>query len=500
MNASKNGILQQLKNREITPVEGLRLFQALGATVVLEEAPRQLAPSQTPEPLAAPPRSSDIAVIGMSGICPGAPDLEAMWTLLREGRDCVGPRPESRRLQECGPDARDFEAGFLAEIDVFDPLFFQISPLEAEQMDPQQRLLLQESWKAFEDAGYAAERLERAACAVYIGCTQGDYLSKAADHEINPHSLTGRSISALAARISYVLNLNGPSLTVNTACSSSLTALVLACEALRAGRAELALAGGISIMTTTTALDTMAAVGMIAADARCRTFDQAAAGIVPGEAVGVVVLKRLADALRDRDPIHGVLKGYAINNDGKTNGLTAPSGPSQTALLLNLYRTFELDPNTIGYIEAHGTGTKLGDPIEVHALADAFTPFKVPNQSCAIGSIKTNIGHTLEASGLMGLFKVLLCLKHRQFVPSLHFQQANEHIGFEATPFFVATQTCAWPAEPGHPRRAGLSSFGMSGTNAHLVVEEAPARSAGATAPAPYLFPLSAKTPAALRT
>ncbi len=502
MSLSKAAILEQVRNRQISPEAGLKLFREL------EQAPLPVAEPVSPlqaasEPVANRQASADIAVIGLSGQMPGAQNWQQMWTLLSEGRDAVGEVPWSRwnaARQAEGTESRKRWGAFLEDIDCFDPLFFEISPKEAEQMDPQQRLLLQESWKAFEDAGYPAEALSEKSCCVFIGCTQGDYLSETGNREINPHSLTGRSVSAMAARISYFFNLRGPSVTVNTACSSSLAALVMACERLRDGGSELGLVGGISLMSTATAHTTMDEVGMISPEGKCRTFDQDAQGIVPGEAVGVVVLKRLADALRDGDPIYGVIRGYGINHDGKTNGLTAPSGPAQTALLLDIYRHFQLDPNTLGYIEAHGTGTKLGDPIEVHALTDAFAHYGVDKRQCAIGSIKTNIGHTLEASGLMGLFKVLLCLGRQKLVPSLHFNTPNEHIAFADSPFYVNTQLRDWPRLDGQPLRAGVSSFGMSGTNAHVVVEEPPCTAAASAGGRPphYLFVLSAKTPEAL--
>lgn len=502
MSISKADILERVRSRQLTPEEGLKLY------LELDRRPRESAypaadtraetPSVPVREVAAD--SAGIAVIGMSGRIPGARNLQEMWTFLSEGRDAVGELPNSRRhLEEPGTGSPGRWGAFLDDIDCFDPLFFEISPKEAEQMDPQQRLLLQESWKAFEDAGYPAESLSEKSCCVFIGCTQGDYQSETGIGDINPHSLTGRSVSAMAARISYFLNLRGPSVTVNTACSSSLTALAMACDMLRSGRAEIGLVGGISLMTTATAHATMLQVGMIFPEGKCRSFDQDAQGIVPGEAVGAVVLKRLADALRDGDPVYGVIRGYGINHDGRTNGLTAPSGPAQTALLLEVYERFRIDPNTIGYIEAHGTGTKLGDPIEVHALSDAFARYRVAAQHCALGSIKTNIGHTLEAAGLMGLFKVLLCLQRQKLVPSLHFRQANEHIAFAGSPFYVNTRLKDWPRIDGQPLRAGVSAFGMSGTNVHVVVEEAPPRMPSVSAaPSFYLIVLSGKTPEAL--
>ncbi|MGZ4971058.1 MAG: beta-ketoacyl synthase N-terminal-like domain-containing protein, partial [Methylobacter sp.] len=510
MSISKAEILQQVKSRQLTPQAGLKLYRELEQAELDAKALKADAAVKAPvayaeysaatEGLTAP----EIAVIGMSAQIPGAQNLQQMWTMLSAGKDAVGEVPLSRWTQDAGESRTGSGkkwGAFLTDIDCFDPLFFEISPKEAEQMDPQQRLLLQESWKAFEDAGYSAESLNQKSCCVFIGCTQGDYLSETSTSDINPHSLTGRSVSAIAARISYFFNLRGPSIVVNTACSSSLTALVMACERLRSGSSEIGLVGGISLMSTQVAHTTMDKVGMISPDGKCRSFDRDANGIVPGEAVGVVILKRLDYALRDGDPIHGVIRGYGVNHDGKTNGLTAPSGPAQTALLRDIYQNFRIDPNTINYIEAHGTGTKLGDPIEVHALTDAFADYRVAERQCAIGSIKTNIGHTLEAAGLMGLIKVLLCLRQQKLVPSLHFNQANEHIAFAGSPFYVNTQLQDWPRIDGRPLRAGVSAFGMSGTNAHVVVEEPPlpnTAAASASGYLPYLIVLSAKTPEAL--
>ena len=503
MSISKAEILQQVKNRQLTPEAGLKLYRELEQAELGAEALKAPLADAERDAVSEAPTAPEIAVIGMSGQIPGASNLQRMWALLSEGRDAVGEVPLSR-WQQGGQETPAGSAkkwgAFLSDIDCFDPLFFEISPKEAEQMDPQQRLLLQESWNAFEDAGYPAESLNQKSCCVFIGCTQGDYLSETTTSDINPHSLTGRSVSAMAARISYFFNLRGPSIVVNTACSSSLTALVMACERLRSGSSDMGLVGGISLMSTPIAHTTMDKVGMISADGKCRSFDRDANGIVPGEAVGVVILKRLGDALRDGDPIHGVIRGYGVNHDGKTNGLTAPSGPAQTALLRDIYKNFRIDPNTINYIEAHGTGTKLGDPIEVHALTDAFADYRVAERHCAIGSIKTNIGHTLEAAGLMGLIKVLLCLQRQKLVPSLHFNQANEHIAFAGSPFYVNTRLQDWPRIDAHPLRAGVSAFGMSGTNAHVVVEQPPLRNTAAAASdhLPYLIVLSAKTPEAL--
>ncbi len=458
----------------------------------------------------------EIAVIGLSGRFPGARNVEEYWANLAAGRGTVAEVPAERwdmaRHFDPDPAAPNKSygkwGGFLADAAEFDPLFFSISPREAEQMDPQQRLILQEVWRALEDAGCSPDDLEEAACSVFIGCKEGDYQHKLRGAEADSFTMSGGNLSILAARISYFLNLRGPCMPVDTACSSSLVALDLACETLRKGTCRLAIAGGVSLMTTPGNHIVLSKTKMLSPAGRCATFDQGADGFVPGEGVGVVILKRLEDALRDRDHIHGVIKGTGVNQDGKTNGITAPSGPAQTALATEVYTRHGIDPASIGYVEAHGTGTKLGDPIEVDALGDAFRKFTPRRQFCAIGSVKTNIGHTLEAAGMASLIKVLLCLRHGRIVPTLNFTRGNEHIDFASGPFFVATEAHEWrPTTAGGRRRAAISAFGFSGTNAHVVVEEAPPEAAAASSAAgpearrraAWPVALSAQTAEALR-
>ncbi len=452
-----------------------------------------------------PSEREAIAVIGMAGQFPEAEDLDAYWRNLATGVCSVKQVPTSRWDVERHPDpnVKRFRwGGFIERPEVFDPLFFNISPKEAELMDPQQRLFMQESWKALEDAGYTKERLNESRCGVFVGCSGGDYERVLKEKGIAPeaYAFIGNSYSILPARMSYFLNLKGPSLVIDTACSSSLVAILSACESLWAENCEVALAGGVSILNTPTFYQSAASAGMLSPDGRCKAFDDGANGFVPGEGIGAVVLKPLSAALRDGDRIHGVIRGIAANQDGKTNGITAPSATSQTELECAVYGRFGIDPVSISYIEAHGTGTKLGDPIEVSALTDAFRRYTEERQFCALGSVKANIGHALAAAGIAGFLKLLLCLKHQQLVPSPLFSQQNRHIAFEDSPFYVSTRLKAWEVQPGQPRRAAISSFGFSGTNCHIVIEEAP-RSAGARgAPAKpwYLLPLSAKTEEAL--
>ncbi|MCP4701907.1 MAG: amino acid adenylation domain-containing protein, partial [Gammaproteobacteria bacterium] len=426
--------------------------------------------------------SQAIAIIGMSGKFPDANDVNEYWDNLSTGKDSVREIPETRwSLDEFyDPDAQAPQksyskwGGFLSDIDQFDPLFFNISPKEAELMDPQQRLFLQEAWQALEDAGYSPSAVSNKKCGVFVGCSSGDYQSKLTENQVrhDAYSLMGNAASVLAARISYFLNLKGPNVAIDTACSSSLVAIHLACESIHSGTSELALAGGVSISTTGEFHILASKAGMLSPSGKCHTFDNRANGFATGEGVGVVVLKPLADALNDGNPVYGVIKGSGVNQDGKTNGITAPSVPSQTLLECEVYSQYHIHPDTISYVEAHGTGTQLGDPIEVQALTDAFRKYTNKTQYCAIGSVKTNIGHALMAAGIAGLIKLLLCLKHKKLVPSLNLEVENEHINFKNSPFYVNTEFKDWKTEPGAARRAAISSFGFSGTNAHLVIEE----------------------------
>ena len=417
----------------------------------------------------------DIAVIGMAGQFPDAPDIDSFWNNLTAGHDAISPAPAMRWNVDTHPDpvVRAYRwGGFLRDADLFDPLFFNISPMEAEYMDPQQRLFLQQAWKAFEQAGYAPDRLAEQRCGVFVGCSGGDYGQRAAPTGADAAFLfTGNIASILAGRIAYFLNLRGPSVAIDTACSSSLVALDAACRSLWTGGCEMALAGGVAVLSTPLFHLSTGAAGMLSPEGRCKTFDAGADGFVPGEAAAAIILKPLTAAERDGDAIYGVIKATGVNQDGRSNGITAPSAASQTALEVDIYRRFGIDPRGIQYIEAHGTGTQLGDPIEVSALTDAFREFTDDRQFCALGSVKSNIGHTLTAAGIAGVIKTLLCLNHGKLVPSLHYRRGNEHIALDDSPFYVNTELCDWPTESGQPRRAAVSSFGLSGTNAHVIVE-----------------------------
>ncbi|TRW90026.1 SDR family NAD(P)-dependent oxidoreductase [Candidatus Methylobacter oryzae] len=429
-----------------------------------------------------------IAIIGMSGRFPHAKNIDEYWRNLVEGRDCIDDVPPGRW------QGKGFWGGFVDDIDRFDPLFFNISPKEAEWMDPQQRLFVQEAWRTFEHAGYAAEDLKGSRCGVYVGCRESDYLKPFAQLGTSSYQGTGNSAAMLSARIAYFLDLKGPSLSIDTACSSSLVAIHLACESINSGTCDLALAGGVSLFCTEQSHLILGKSGMLSPDGRCKTFDDRADGFVPAEAVGAVLLKPLQHALRDGDPIFGVIKAHGINQDGKTNGITASSSPSQSALQQEVYRRYRINPERISYVEAHGTGTGLGDPIEIDALTDTFRAYTQRKQFCAIGSAKTAIGHGLAAAGVAGLIKVLLSMRHKQLPPMLHFQKENRHFQLANTPFYVNTKAQDWDNANKEPLQAAISAFGFSGTNAHCVIEEAPHRPEPAEGKKSYLIPLSAKT------
>lgn len=450
-----------------------------------------------------------IAIIGMAGRFPGAPDVQQLWQNLAAGRDCIGELPRDRWdvAAVYDPDPKRLDTthcphgGFLDGIDQFDPLFFNVSGREALSMDPQHRLFLEESWKALEDAGYATEAISGTSCGVFVGVGASDYWDALTRGGL-PHdaqSFWGNEPSVLTARLSYLLNLKGAAVAVNTACSSSLTALHLACQSLQTGESEIAIAGGAFVRSTPHFHVLNSNAGMLSPDGRCKTFDDAANGYVPGEAVAVIILKDLEKALRDGDHIYGVIRSSGINQDGRTNGITAPSSLSQTQLELDVYRKGQIDPSTIDYVEAHGTGTKLGDPIEIEALSNAFRQFTDAKRFCGIGSVKTNIGHTVAAAGVAGVIKVLLSMQHGALPPSLHFKRPNEHIRFDESPFRVITALTPWPLRSERPRRAAVSSFGFSGTNAHVVLDGPPASAARAldTRPA-HLVVLTARTQSAL--
>ena len=465
-----------------------------------------LEPAPSSETLAAAVPASvteAIAIIGMSGRFPGARNVDELWQILRNGRDVVGELPPERLRwhRQAAGDAGDASAtwkwsGLVPGVDEFDPLFFEISPREAELMDPRQRLLLQEAWNALEDAAYGPVQLKAQRIGIFVGVEQGDYPLLVG----NQGSITANHDGILAARLAYFLDLHGPVMALNTACSSGLTALHQACASLRSGEADAAIAAGASLLLTGQIYKWTGDAGMLSADGKCFTFDARANGMVPAEAVVAVVLKRLSQAQRDGDPIHAVVVGSGVNYDGKSNGMTAPSGASQTALLKAVYDHYRVRPEELGHMVAHGTGTPLGDAVEVNALDDAFRAYTAKARFCALTSTKTNLGHTLAASGLVSLVGLVQGLRHGIIPASLHCKSENDAIDWSTSPFVVNRAARPWPAVPGRERYGAVSAFGMSGTNAHVVVRSHRAFEAvDPASPDGYMLVLSGKTDRALR-
>ena len=381
-------------------------------------------------------------------------------------------------------------------------MFFRISPQEAEYIDPQHRLFLQESYKAFEDAGYSVQTLSNRKCGVYLGISAHEYPLLLAQNGVLTMPITSNSNAIAAGRIAYYLNLKGPAIAVDTACSSSLVAIHLACQGLWSGETDMALSGGVSIWLNPGTYVSFGHAGALSSAGQCKSFDDSADGVVLSEGVGAVVLKRLQDAQADNDHIYGIILGSGVNQDGRTNGITAPSAISQAELERSVYEKYKIDPDTITYVETHGAGSALGDPIELEALANAFREKTDRTNYCALGSVKNNIGHTAAASGVAGTMKALLSLQHRTLVPVLQVTKENSHFDFKNSPFYVCRKTQPWDVAPGSLRRAAVSSFGYSGTNAHLVIEEyvPPAgQPSPITSNTDFIVPLSARTPEQLR-
>jgi acyl transferase domain-containing protein len=458
-------------------------------------------------------RNEPIAIIGAGCRFPGGiEDLDGLWQVLRDGADMVADVPADRfDIDSCyDPDPQASgksvtrRGGFLRQVDQFDPQLFAISPREATTMDPQQRLLLETACEALESAGLATDRLAGSATGVYVGITTSDYgqlLRLGGPEHSDVYAATGSALNAAAGRLSFTFGFQGPCVAVDTACSSSLVAVHLACQSLRSGESDLALAGGVNVILSPDAMVLFSRWGMLAPDGACKTFDDAADGFVRSEGCAMLALKRLSDALAAGDPVLAVIRGSAVNSDGRSSGLTVPNGPAQQAVLRKALANAGLKPADLDYVEAHGTGTSLGDPIEVEALGSVFAEGRSATAArpLLIGSIKTNIGHAEAASGLAGLLKVLTALRHEAIPAHLHFNTPNARIPWDALPVAVPTALTPWPRGE-QPRRAGVSSFGFSGTNAHVILEEAPPTAAGAAPDAgPFLVPLSARDDAALR-
>lgn len=445
------------------------------------------------------PAEEQIAIIGISGKFPAAVNTEEFWKNLKEGKKEFATDLEWQ--SRCGYNGSEEQqtqikrAALLSDVDRFDTLFFEISPLEAQAMDPQQRLFLEESYKAIEDAGYSPVDFQGLNCGVFVGVGPSEY-NYLSPENITSTSLTGNSSSVLASRISYFLNLRGPSIAIDTACSSSLTATSIACDYLRMKNINIAIAGGVSLLLGERFQRLLSKTGMLSPDGICRPFDSKANGFVPGEAVGAVILKRLSDAIKDNDHIYAVIKGNALNQDGKSNGITAPNPIAQADLHEDVYSRFKIDPSTISYVETHGTGTELGDPIEIKALSDSFKKYTSKKQFCALSSVKGNIGHTLQAAGISSLIKLVLAFKYEEIPAVANFTAANPHINFVDSPFYVADRNKKWVGN-GLLRKAAISSFGMSGTNCHMVLEEYKSQPAQRTK-GPSFIALSARDHSAL--
>jgi len=474
----------------------------------------------TPETL---DNSSDIAVVGMACRFPGAANPGEFWRNVRDGAESITRLSERDMLDaglkpaEASDERRVAAVSAPAGVADFDAGFFGISPREAKLMDPQQRLFLECAWEALEDAGHDPAGDARAT-GVFAGASMSTYLlyliqpaGPSATPSADLQLLLGNDKDYLATQVAYKFGLRGPALSVQTACSTSLVAVHLACQSLLGHECDLALAGGVTVRLPAGVGYLYEKRGVQSPDGHCRPFDAAAQGTVFGSGAGVVVLKRLADALADGDIVDAVIKGSAVNNDGSLKaGFTAPSEDGQADVVAEALAVAGVEPATIGYVEAHGTATPIGDPIEVAALARAFRARAgaagIPAASCALGAVKSNLGHLESAAGIAGLIKTVLALKHREIPPTLHFAKPNPVIDFAETPFYVSPRLTPWPDRRA-PRRAGVSSFGMGGTNAHVIVEQAPAPPVTERAPEPalgarddrpYLLALSARNPRAL--
>lgn len=454
----------------------------------------------------------DIAIIGVSGRYPNADNLEQFWENLKNGADSVTEVPLERwdhsryfDLQK-GVKGKTYcrWGGFMNDVDKFDSLFFNISPREADTLDPQERLFLETAWHTLEDAGYSKRELDGGKVGVFVGVMFGQYQLHSVEETALGYPVDlGSVFSSIPNRVSYFMNWNGPSIAIDTACSSALEAIRLACDNIMLGNCEVAIAGGVNVMTHPHKYTALAQGRFLSADGRCQSFGSGGDGYVPGEGVGAVLLKPLSKAIADGDHIYAVVKGAAVNHGGKTNGYSVPNPNAQGAVISDALQKADLHARTISYIEAHGTGTSLGDPIEIAGLSKAFGQWTEDTAFCSVGSVKSNIGHLESAAGIASVTKVLLQMKHKQLAPSLHSRTLNPNIDFAATPFVVQRELQPWVRPIVNlngvisevPRRAGISGFGAGGTNVHLILEEyeAPA-DAPASIHAPQLIVLSGRT------
>lgn len=498
-NTLKNFILQQVAKQAISQAEAKQYLLELNNSAEAENS------------------GNDIAIVGMAGKFPKAENADEFWDLLRRGINCIDDYPEARRKdfehilrnphytefligdaikREDIPHAHA-RAGYLKFIDKFDAGFFGIPPAEATFMDPYQRMALETAWETLEDAGYGGDTLSGTATGIFIGKEGTNYSLYRYCSVKDPMQLTGSWESIMASRISYLFNFRGPCLVVDTACSAGLVSVHMAARAILNKECDQAIAGGINLSVTgefnSRFQGGMNMDSVESDDGVIRTFDGRANGTVWGEGVAFVLLKPLAKALQDGDHIHAIIKGSAINNDGASNGLTAPNAEAQEEVIVKAWENAGISPETLSYVEAHGTGTVLGDPIEFKGLTSAFRRFTQKSQFCAIGSLKTNMGHLVAASGVASLFKVVKSMQHKQLAPTINFGEPNPYIPFTSSPLYVSDRLQPWNVAPGTQRRAALSSFGFSHTNCHMVVEEAPVTASLPEAKPAYCFTLSAK-------
>ncbi|KPA09809.1 Beta-ketoacyl synthase, partial [Candidatus Magnetomorum sp. HK-1] len=454
----------------------------------------------------------DIAIIGIAGRYPMADDIDAFWDILRTGKNCITEIPANRFDVSAlfYPDRQKEGSiygkwgGFINDADKFDALFFNISPREAEIIDPQERLILETVWHTFENAGYTRKSVGGRKIGVYIGVMYGEYQFLGMESTLSGNVLaTSSSYASIANRVSYFFNLHGPSMAVDSMCSSSLTSIHLACESLKNNKTEMAIAGGVNLSIHLNKYIALSQGQFLSTDGLCKSFGEDGDGYVPGEGVGAVLLKPLDKAIVDGDIIHAVIKGSAINHGGKTNGYSVPNPKAQTNLISDAIKESDINPRTINYLEAHGTGTALGDPIEITGLVKAYQEYTKDNQFCAIGSVKSNIGHLESAAGIAAITKVILQMQHKKLLPSLHSEKLNPNINFTDTPFVVQQNFQDWEhvvlndngKEKAYPLRAGVSSFGAGGSNAHIILEafESHPVSEHLESTEPHLIVLSAK-------